>query len=122
MDKLLQIALVAGVFASAFVLFEHSENGRYSYTSNGNDSIIVDTRTGEFWTQDGNHFEPRVARVTIHHPAIDNQTASDDRSNNFSDCVHDAVTHNKEVKDCVAQLKSDSQGASKPASTSETSH
>ena len=122
MDKLLQMALVAGVFASAFALFEHSENGRHRCTTDGNHNVIVDTRTGEFWTEDGSHFEPRQARITVHHPAIDNQTANDDGNNKFMDCIHDAVTHNKNAKDCVAQQKFDFQDASKPASKSETSH
>lgn len=120
-NRLLQIALVAGLFAVAFALFKHSENGRYQYTTDGNHSIIVDTRTGEFWTEEGSHFEPREARVTVHLPAIDNQTASDDSSNKFRDCLHDAVTHKRDAKDCVAQLKLNSQDASKTSSTSETS-
>jgi hypothetical protein len=108
MDRSLQIALIVGVFAVATVLFEYSENGRYQYSPNGSAGIIVDTRTGEYWTEDGSHFEPREARITVHHPAVDDRTASDDRVNKFMDCIHDAA-HKKDARDCLAEQKIDVQ-------------
>jgi hypothetical protein len=53
MDKLFRIGLLVGVFAIALGFFQNSQNGRYQYSSNGNVGIIVDTRTGEFWTEQG---------------------------------------------------------------------
>jgi hypothetical protein len=121
MDRLLTIALIIGVFAVAAVLFENSENGRYQYSP----GIIVDTRTGEYWTQDGSHFEPREARITVHQPSVNDQTASDDRHNKFLDCLHTAIDQKKPAKDCVtADLKQDGSQPATPAqtSTSPTSH
>jgi len=126
MDRLLQIALIVGVFAIAIVLFQYSQNGRYQYSPHGDGGNVVDTRTGEYWDQQGNHFEPREARITVHHPSVDNETESDDRINRFRNCLHDAVAHKKDTKDCTPELDLQAQ-ASEPAtsaqpSTSSTSH
>ena len=43
----------------------------------------MDTRTGEFWVEDGSHFEPRAAHITVHDPMILDETANDDRSQSF---------------------------------------
>lgn len=89
--------------------------------------IIVDTRTGEYWREEGTttpaiaHFEPREARITLRLPYVDNQITNDASNNKFMDCIHDVATHNRDSKDCAAQLKLDVQDASKPSSTSETS-
>jgi hypothetical protein len=69
MDKPFQIGLVVGVFAIAYVLYLNSENGRYQYSG----GMVVDTRTGEFWSEDGTHFEPRSAHITTHHPSVEGQ-------------------------------------------------
>jgi len=111
MDRPLQIALIVGVFALAFVVFEHSEGGRYQYSTNGTTGIIVDTRTGEYWDESGNHFEPRKAHITAHHPSVDDQTASDDRSNNFRNCIHDALAHKTDIKDCTNLLPTPAQSS-----------
>jgi hypothetical protein len=123
MDRLLQIALIVGVFALAVVGFEHSKNGRYQYSTNGAKGIVVDTRTGEYWDESGNHFEPRRAHITAHHPSVDDRTASDDHTNRFMDCIHDAEAHKKDIKDCADLLPGGSQPAT-PAqsSTSATPH
>jgi hypothetical protein len=60
-DKAIKIGLLVSVFAAALALFQRSENGRYQYSTNGNQGVVLDTRTGEFWTEDGTHFEPRMA-------------------------------------------------------------
>jgi hypothetical protein len=123
MDRSFQIALVASVFAIAIVLFKYSENGRYQYSGSADEGIIVDTRSGEYWRWDGSHFEPRAALITFHHPSVDDQTVGDDRSNKFKDCLHDAVTHGKDTKACVAALKFDFQPEGlQPSGTSATSH
>jgi hypothetical protein len=109
LDRSLQIALIVSVLAIAVVLFQRSENGRYQYSPNGNTGTIVDTRSGDYWTADGSHFQPREARITVHHPTVDNQTASDDRTNKFRDCLNDAVAHRKDAKDCVTAEKFDFQ-------------
>ena len=103
MDRPFKIGLLVGVFAIAAVLFQNSQNGRYLYSTSGNGGVVVDTRTGEFWTEEGTHFEPRSAHITAHHPSVDDETANDDSSNRFKDCLHDAVTHGKSAKDCVTQ-------------------
>jgi hypothetical protein len=100
MDRPLQLALIIGVFALAFVVFERSENGRYQYSTNGSTGIIVDTRTGEYWTEEGNHFEPRQARITAHYPFVDDQSENDDHRNKVRNCVHDAEAHKTNLKDC----------------------
>jgi hypothetical protein len=117
MNRPLQIALIVGVFALAFGVFEHSENGHYQYSTNGDRGVIVDTRTGEYWDERGDHIEPRKAHITAHHPSVDDQTASDDRSNKFLDCIHDAEAHKKDIKDCGDLLPGGSQTAT-PARSS----
>jgi|SRR6516165_290916 len=119
MDKPFQIALVVGVFAIAFVLYRDSENRRYLYSANGSGGVVLDTRSGEFWTEDGTHFEPRFARITAHHPSVDDQTANDDSTNRFRDCLHEAVTHGKSAKDCVTQKYASPSGTQ--SSTSDVS-
>jgi hypothetical protein len=106
MDKGLTIGLVVGLFAVATALFQSAQNGRYQYTTNGSQAVIVDTRTGDFWTEDGSHFEPRMARVTAHHPTIDDQTESDDSAQKFHDCLLaniQAVRNHSDKRDCLAE-------------------
>ena len=111
MDRPLQIALIAGVFALALVMFEHSENGRYQYATNGDTGIIVDTRTGEYWDERGDHIEPRRAHITAHHPSVDDQTATDDHANKFMNCIHDAEGHKTDIKDCTDLLPTPTQSS-----------
>jgi hypothetical protein len=78
----------------------------YQYSTNGNQGIIVDTRIGEYWMEDGTHVEPRSAHITTHHPHVDDETASDDRTQEFSDCLKaniQAVRTNAAKRDCVAE-------------------
>jgi hypothetical protein len=113
MDQVFKIGLLVGIFATALALFQHSENGRYQYSTSGTQGIVLDTRTGEFWTEDGTHFEPRTAHITARHPSLDDQTASDDRSNRFKECLEanlQAVrAHSETRRDCVAEQKFDFQ-------------
>jgi hypothetical protein len=109
MGKPLQIALIVGIFALAFAVFEHSKNGRYQHSSNGTTGLIVDTRTGEYWDEAGSHWEPRKAHITAHHPSVDDQTASDDRANKFMNCIHDAESQKTDIKDCSNWLHTPAQ-------------
>jgi hypothetical protein len=109
MDRPLQIALIVGVFVLAFVVFEQSKNGRYQYSTNGTTGFIVDTRTGEYWDESGSHWKPREARITAHHPSVDDQTESDDHTNRFMNCVHDAEAHKTDIKDCANLLPTPAQ-------------
>lgn len=111
MNRWFQIGLLVGVFAIAAALFQQSQNGRYQYSTSGNQGIIVDTRTGVFWVEDGTHFEPRTAHITVHHPLVDDQTASDDRTQKFSECLQaniQAIRTNAAKRDCVAEQHFDS--------------
>jgi hypothetical protein len=118
MDNASRIGLVVGVFAIAIALFQHSQNGRYQYSTDGTHGIIVDTRTGEYWTEDGSHFEPRIAHITAHHPSVDDQTTGDDKSNEFRECLEANIqairTHSETRRDCVAEQKFGSQPGSQP--------
>ena len=118
MDNAARIGLVVGVLAIAIALFQHSQNGRYQYSTDGTHGIIVDTRTGEFWKEDGSHFEPRIAHITVHHPSVDNQTASDDKSEKFRECleanIQAARAHSETRRDCVAEQKFGFQSESQP--------
>lgn len=109
MDKAFKVALLVGIFVIAFALFQQSENGRYRYSTNGTQGIVVDTRTGEFWLEDGSHFELRIAHITARHPSVDDETVSDDRANKFKECLEanvQATRDNTVVRrDCVAGMK-----------------
>jgi hypothetical protein len=112
MDKLFKPALLVGVFAVAFALFQHSQNGRYQYSTNGNQGIVLDTRTGEFWTETGTHFQPQIAQVTLHVPSVDDQEASDRRRNEFKKCLEStlpAIVGHSKSRDCLAEQKIDFQ-------------
>jgi hypothetical protein len=69
-DRIYKVALLLGLFAIAIGLFENSRNTRYQYANHGDQGVIVDTRTGEYWTEDGTHFEPREAKITTHSPTM----------------------------------------------------
>lgn len=113
MEDIFRIGLVVGIFAIAIAVFQHSQNGRYQYSTDGTHGIIVDTRTGEFWTEDGSHFEPRIARITARHPSVDDQTASDDKANKFKECLEAKIqairAHSEARRDCVAERQTDLQ-------------
>lgn len=127
MDTIFKVSLLICIFAIAAISVQSAQNGHYQYATNGNTGIIVDTRTGEFWTEDGDHFEPRTAHITAHHPLIDDETANDDRTIRFKDCLHDAVAHRKSAKDCVDQnfgshSQSPKSTVTSPASTTQTTN
>jgi hypothetical protein len=100
MDKAFKIGLVLSVFAVAIALFQSAQNSRYQYSSNGGQGIIADTRTGEFWAVDGSHFLPRSARITAHHPLVEDETAQDDRANTLHSCLVGHV----DPKECLANF------------------
>lgn len=118
------IGLVVGVFAIAIAVFQHSQNGRYQYATDGTHGIIVDTRTGEFWTEDGTHLEPRVAHIPVHIPSVDDQTAGDDKSNKFRECLEASLqairTHSETHRDCEAKQKFDFRPESQPQKSDPT--
>jgi len=97
-NRAFKVGLLVGIFTIAVALFQQSGNGRYQYVTKGEEGIVVDTRTGEFWTEAGSHFEPREARITTHVPFVIDQAARDRRMNSYLDCVHDGAA------DCLAQL------------------
>jgi len=111
MENTFRIGLVVSVFAVAIAVFQFSQNGRYQYSIDGTHGIIVDTRTGEFWTEDGSHFEPRIARITARHPSVDDETASDDKANKFKECLEANIQairdHSETRRDCVAERQTD---------------
>src|SRR5947209_4538522 len=123
MDKTFKIGLLLGVLAIASLLFQYSQNGRYQYFTKGDVGVIVDTRTGEFWTEEGSHFEPRTARITAHLPSVDDETATDDRTNKFRNCLQDAVANRRSTRDCLVEQKPESQpeGSKSRASSPSTS-
>lgn len=91
MDRAFKLGLFLAALAIIFVLFQYSKNGRYqlsSTTDSNSKWAIVDTRTGEFWTEEGSHFEPRAARITAHAPQIVDLTDSDNRRNAYLECLH----------------------------------
>jgi len=102
MDKGFKIGLVVGIFAIAIAIFEGSQNGRYQYSGVGDQGTVVDTRTGEFWTADGSHFEPRAARITAHHPQVEDATVNDDRANKLHNCLMSGA----DPKKCLAEFTS----------------
>jgi hypothetical protein len=118
MDKLFKIGLLVGIFAAAIALFQNSQNGRYRYSANPIDpteyktsGVVIDTRTGEYWTEDGTHFEPRTAHITAHRPFVDDETANDDSTKKFHDCLManiQAVRTHAAQRDCVANRSSTS--------------
>jgi hypothetical protein len=114
MDKGFKIGLVVGIFAIAIAIFEGSQNGRYQYSGSGDQGAIVDTRTGEFWTADGSHFEPRAARITAHHPQVEDATVNDDRA----DKLHNCLMSGADPKKCLAEFTASGTNASSPASAS----
>jgi hypothetical protein len=101
-DKGFRIGLLVSIVAIAIALFQNSRNSHYQYFNNGNQVGIVDTRTGEFWTEEGSHFEPRTARITVHQPIVEDTTAEDTRTKAFSDCLWN---HAKTPKLCVAESR-----------------
>lgn len=101
MDKVFKMGVLVSLFAVAAALFESSQNGRYQY-SRSDVHVVIDTRTGEFWTEDGTHFIPRAAQITVHHPAVDDQSASDDSANKFRECLDDVVRHHS-GRNCLAE-------------------
>jgi hypothetical protein len=109
MDKAFKIGVLLGIFGIAVALFQQAQNGRYQYSTNGSQGIVVDTRTGEFWQEDGSHFEPRTAHITARHPSVDDQTESDDNTNKFSECLKANLqairAHSEARRDCVAEMK-----------------
>ena len=111
LDRLLKIGLLLGVFSIAATLFKYSENGRYQFSTSQNVRVIVDTRTGEFWSWDGNHFAPRKGEITLHHPSVFDLTQTDDQAAKFRDCLDYVVTHPGSDRDCVAEQTSASQTA-----------
>jgi hypothetical protein len=111
LDRLLKIGFLLGVFSIAFALFKYSENGRYQYSTSQNLRVIVDTRTGEFWSWDGNHFMPRKGQITLHHPSVFDLTQADDQAAKFRGCLDYVVTHPGSDRDCVAEQTSASQTA-----------
>ena len=121
MDEPFKIGLLIGVFAIAIVLFQYSQNGRYQYSPNGNVGVIVDTRTGEFWTEEGSHFEPRTGHITTHLPSVDDETGTDERTIKFRNCLQDAVANRKSARDWVAEQKSALQPEGAKSSVSSTS-
>ena len=42
MNRWFQIGILVGIFAIAATLFQQSQNGRYQYSTNGNQGIVVD--------------------------------------------------------------------------------
>jgi hypothetical protein len=113
MEKAFKLGLVIGIFAIAIALFEYSRNARYQYSTHGDQGVVLDTRTGEFWTEDGSHFEPKKARVTLHHPTIDDVTAHDDRANRLNECLKSHT----DPKKCLAEFS-----AAKSLETSSSQH
>jgi hypothetical protein len=126
MNGWFRIGLLLGVLAIAGALFQSSQNGRYQYSTNENHGVVLDTRTGEFWAEDGTHFEPRTARITSHHPLVDDETASDDRTQKFRDCLRaniQAARSHTARRDCVAEQRLDFQPEfSVPPTASTPSH
>ena len=96
-EKAFKLSMVLALLAIGLILLQQSENGRYQYVNN----VVLDTRTGAFWSSDGSHFEPRAARITFHHPAVDNQTSEDDRRQAFRDCIWNDP---RKASDCVNQM------------------
>ncbi len=112
MQKGFRVGLLIGIFAISLALFENSQNGRYQYSIGEGHGIVTDTRTGEYWTEDGSHFEPRMARITVHHPVVDDESAGDDRAQQFSVCLSNQV---KTPHECVMEFRP---GTSGPSSSS----
>lgn len=106
MERVFKVGLLIGIAAIAFALFLSSQNGRYQYSTDGSKAVVLDTRTGEFWLEDGSYFNPRLARITVHHPLVEDESASDDRSQAFHDCLManiEAVRTNAPKRDCLAE-------------------
>ena len=106
MENAFKVGVLLGIFAIAVSLFLSSQNGRYQYSINESRGIIVDTRTGQFWTEEGSHFQPRVAQITMHQPLVNDETASDERSQRFHDCLQaniQALRNHSPKRDCVAE-------------------
>jgi len=112
MNKAFKIGLVLSVFAVAIALFQAAQNNRYQCSSNGSQWIVADTRTGEFWTEDGSHWEPRRARITAHHPSVEDETAQDDRANNLHSCL---MSHT-DPKKCLAEFMGSQSAKTAPVS------
>jgi hypothetical protein len=108
MNKGFKAGLLVGIFTIAIAVFENSQNGRYQYSINGNQGVVMDTRTGDFWTEDGSHFEPRTASITMHTPWIDDSTEGDKRSNSFRLCIQQSV---KTPAACLEEKKLAEQAA-----------
>ena len=113
MDRVFKVAILACIFAIAICLFRQSSNGRYQYASSGNQGVVLDTRSGEFWTENGYHFEPRAARITLHEPLIVDEATSDHRTHAYLDCLHSGR------KDCLAQLLAEVRKDAESAASSE---
>jgi len=101
MDRVFKGGLLVCLAAIAITLFQQSRNGRYQYGLNGNQGVVLDTRNGEFWTEDGSHFEPKQARITARHPLLVDNTADDDRANGLHNCL---FSHEKAPKQCVDEF------------------
>lgn len=55
----------------AFAIYLHGQNGRYQYVrAEEGHGIVIDTRTGEYWTDTMVHIDSRGRRVEQLHPAV----------------------------------------------------
>jgi hypothetical protein len=110
MDKTFKIGVLVGILVIAIALFQLSQNARYSYsTANGDSGIVLDTRTGEFWTVDGSHYEPRAARITTHEPFVVNGAAQDHRVNNYLDCLHNSKDSTKCGSELLGEMRKENE-------------
>jgi hypothetical protein len=109
MDKTFKIGLLVGILAIAVALFQHSQNARYSYSTSGDSGIVLDTRTGEFWTVDGSHYEPRAARITTHEPFVVNDAGRDRRVNNYLDCLHNSKDPTKCGSELLGEIRKENE-------------
>jgi hypothetical protein len=69
---------------------------------------VLDTRTGEYWTEDGSHFEPRRAVITTHVPKVINQAEHDERAIQLDDCLSG---HQKTPQECLADFRKENKGS-----------
>jgi hypothetical protein len=60
----MRILALLGLVVIAWTLYLQSQNGRYQYIQNGTDDVILDTRTGEYWTGAGTtHIDARHHKI-----------------------------------------------------------
>jgi hypothetical protein len=69
-DNLFRASVLIFLAVIAVGVFLHSENGHYQFIKSESHSVILDTRTGEFWVDGMEHIDSRRHLVETIQPTV----------------------------------------------------